>query len=383
MISLLTFTGFVVYFRATRNLKQGNDLMRPTLDLVALKARSDTVVDQRNKFLNFVSEGTPVAAFMLYALNALERATGGVLMPAEFVGEILLYRPDNRFSLADHDGQATYHFAKNDDRWGLVSVSALVKDPMRPSLVPSVLSKVLGVDIEVGEPEIMRVLKETTEGDCSEMLAIFDLMPVNSVVSLLFRTEAFADLLGVTNMDGYGRAAAQWYRQLDLTSEKFPVGVDELHLWMTSVGVKQERSALWSYIRRNTDFNVEQQILECENQYLVQHALAAGVVSLERFQKLSGRLLASRSPDFVKMLIDAGLQFSAADVENLLLHSCFSTSKEGPVAEILQLLHDAGVSLLGRSHYLGNSGEYRVPSRIKKLVGDLRKQEREKMGAAA
>lgn len=361
--------------------------MTPTLDLVALKTRSDTVVDQRNRFLNFVSEGMPVTAFMLYALNALERATGGVQMPAEFVGEIVLYRPEKRFSLADHEGQATYHFARSDGRWGLSSVSALVKDPMRPSLVPRVLSDVLGVDVEVGEPEIMRVLRETTDGDCSEMLAIFDLMPVNSVVSLLFRTEAFADLLGVTNMDGYGRAAAHWYRQLNVTSEKFPMGLENFHLWMISAGVKQDRfsniNTLRDYIRRNTDSNVDQQILESENQYLVQHALAAGVVSLDRFQKHSERLLVDRSPDFVKMLINAGLRFSAPDVENLLLHSCFSTRREGSTAEMLQVLHDAGVSLLGRSHYLGNAGEYRAPARIKKLVGDLRKQERVKMGAVA
>jgi hypothetical protein len=151
--------------------------------------------------------------------------------------------------------------------------------------------------------------------------------------------------------------------------------------------VKQDRfsniNTLRDYIRRNTDSNVDQQILESENQYLVQHALAAGVVSLDRFQKHSERLLVDRSPDFVKMLINAGLRFSAPDVENLLLHSCFSTRREGSTAEMLQVLHDAGVSLLGRSHYLGNAGEYRAPARIKKLVGDLRKQERVKMGAVA
>jgi hypothetical protein len=362
--------------------------MTPALDVAALKSKSQAAAAQRNKFLNFVSECTPVTAFMLYALNALERATADIGMPGEFEGKIFIHEPDNRFQGADHKGEAIYCFAKRDGRWGLVSVSALVKAPFRVSIIEDVLSKLLGVDPTSAGSEIMRVLRETTEGDCSEMLAIFDLMPVNSVVPLLFNREVFAKLLGVTNLDGYARAVTQWYCDLGVASEQLPIGVKDLHDWMTSVDVFREKykdvGRVWYYIRHNTEFDVERQILQSRDLHIVRHAISSGLVPLEHFQKCSRDLAAKRSPDFVKMLIDVGLRFSAADLDNVLLHACFRSGRDDDrSAEILQLLFDVGVSFLGRNSYLNSNNEYHVSPEIKALVQRLRKQEREKIAEVA
>jgi hypothetical protein len=362
--------------------------MAAKLDLIALKFQSKAILDQRAALRKFISEGSSATALMLFALNALERATGGIGMPETFSREFLFFEETkHQRSVPFDSGNATFGFRRTDGKWGLETVSAVVKEPFDRVSVGRVLSDVLGIEPGIGMQEILRVLRGTMDDNCEEMLTIFDLMPVNSVAALVHPKTGFSQLVGISNLDAYARATIEWLVKLGFPSAEFPVGVDYLHDWMGDIGFSEKShedlQAFTVFCRRNMFVDLTRGLLLEGNEHFIRHAFDFGFITLDELQHKTRGYLTHRSPQFIKTLLDIGVQVSASDLENVLLHACFGTSKAEEMGEVLQHLFDAGVSFLGRSEYLKPGREYSVPSEIRTLVTRFRKEQREKLDTAA
>jgi len=352
--------------------------MMPKLDLLALKAQSNNVHERRLELSVFKSECTQSTAFLLFALNYLQQVTGGRGMPDELEIKVDLgpYRAATWRSRGAV-GKSLLRFKKDGDRWSLVSSSAPVTYSF--TNLRSVLDLILpqlGISGEEPVSKIVECFGLISGNGFADLVAVFEVMPINSVQRLLVDQSKFARALGVSDLDAYARVVTDWFItnvmakgiSIDIPSAIIDAAVQQ--------GVAADKKGFITHMKVAYDCRFDTALAGYTDYHFLIPAWKAGLVTLDDLQSHAVRHVSERSPKYICRLIEIGVDFRSCDaIETVFQRAAIlpNAKKDAIAAELMEILVAAGAPIPRRSYYLQRETQYPLSEFMKGVIAQHRK----------
>lgn len=352
--------------------------MPPELDLVALQIQSDVIKRRKVDLAVFLSECTQSTAYLLFVLNYLQRISGGAGMPNELDIQLDLGR--SRPATWLHRavvGRSTLRFVVENDRWVLQSSSAAVtyRFTSLQAVLELVFSKIGLVGTQVFD-SVIDAFSSAGDNDFEDLLAVFDMMPTNSVQALLVDQSKFSCALGISDLDGYARVVTDWF-MVNIMAKgggiNIPSGMAEIAV---EQGIQADKKVFVTYMKVAFDCRFDISLSSYADLHFLVPALGAGLISLDDLQKRAEHHIAQRSPAYIRKLIEIGVDFRKVKAIDALFDRAailLNAKSDQAVVELLGILVEAGCPIPPRGSRFRQDSEYPISATIRKAVTEYRK----------
>jgi hypothetical protein len=357
--------------------------MTPKLDLVALKSQSESIMREETNLAVFMSECTQSTAFLLFALNYLQRVSGGYGMPDEL--EIKLDLGPSRPSTWRYRsvvGKSLLRFVNANGRWILQSSSATVtyRFTSLTAVLELVLSKFGLAGTQVFD-SVVKAFSSAGDNDFEDLLAVFDIMPTNSVQALLVDQSKFARALGLSDLDGYARVVTHWF-MVNIMAKGGGMNISSVVAEMAvEQGIHADEKAFIAHMKVVFDCRFDIALFSYADLYFLKPALDAGLILLDDFQNRAEHHIAQRSPAYIRKLIEVGVDFRKVKaIETLFDRAGIlpNAKKDLLSIELLGILVEAGCQIPPRSSRFRQDSEYPLSATMLNAVAEHRKSLRKK-----
>jgi hypothetical protein len=356
--------------------------MAPKLDIHALQMQSNHAERHEVNLAVFKSECTQSTAFLLFALNYLERVTDGLGMPDELEITVDLgpYRRAT-WRYPGAVGKSLLRFKKADNRWSLAYSSAAVT--YRFTNLLSVLGLILpqlGISGDEPVSKVVESFSAISDNEFADLFAVFNVMPVNSVQVLLVDQSKFGRALGISDLDEYARAATDWFI-INIMAKGFSIYIPPALVdFAGQRGVAENENAFIAHMKTAYDCCFDTAVARYSDFYFLMPALKAGLITLDNLQSQARRHVSERSPEYIRKLIEMGVDFRDCDaIEAVFQRAAIlpDAKKDAVAAELMDILVAAGCSIPRRSYYLQRVTQYPLSEFMKSVVAKHRKVLRE------